>query len=89
MVKRQDQGKINVRLKQINHNHNQNYNSMGFDTIEINLVMILIVTPDCLHTVVKSVVDIVLLQYLRIIHALYCRIPVPALFTLHDLLSLV
>ena len=33
-VERQGQGKINVRLKQGDHN----YNSMGFDTIEINLV---------------------------------------------------
>ena len=32
-VKRQGQGKI----KQNNHSHN--YNTMGFDTIEINLVL--------------------------------------------------
>ena len=37
-VERQGQGKINVRLKQSNHNNNPNYNLMGFDTIEINLV---------------------------------------------------
>ena len=36
-VERQGQGKINVRLKQSNHNHK--YNLMGFDTIEINLVL--------------------------------------------------
>ena len=30
---------INVRLRQSNHNHNHNYNVMGFDTIEINLVL--------------------------------------------------
>ena len=37
-VQRQGQGKINVRLKQSNHNNNHYYNLMGFDTIEINLV---------------------------------------------------
>ena len=31
---------INVRLKQSNHNHNHNNNLMGFDTIEINLVVL-------------------------------------------------
>jgi len=36
----QGQGKINARLKQMNHNHNHHYNSMGFDTFEINLVFI-------------------------------------------------
>ena len=40
-VEIQEQGKINVRLRQSNHNHNHNYNSMGFDTIEINLVQVL------------------------------------------------
>ena len=39
-VERQGQGKINVRLKQMNHNHNHNYNLMGFDTVEIYLVLI-------------------------------------------------
>ena len=39
MVERQGQGKINVRLRQSNHNHNHNFNLMGFDTIEINLVL--------------------------------------------------
>ena len=39
MVEIQGQGKINVRLRQSNHNHNHNYNLMGFDTIEINLVI--------------------------------------------------
>ena len=38
-VERQGQGKINVRLKQSNHNNNHNYNLMGFDTIEVNLVL--------------------------------------------------
>ena len=28
-----------VGLKQSNHNHKYNYNLMGFDTIEINLVL--------------------------------------------------
>ena len=37
---RKGQGKINVRLKQSNHNHNQNL--IGFDTIEINLVLNLV-----------------------------------------------
>ena len=36
-VEREGQGKINVRLKQSNHNHD--YNLMGFDTIEINLLV--------------------------------------------------
>ena len=40
-VERQEQGKINVRLKQNNHNHKRNYNLMGFDNIEINLVVII------------------------------------------------
>ena len=31
--------KLAFQLKQSNHNHNQNYNLMGFDTIEINLVL--------------------------------------------------
>ena len=31
-------GKINVRLKQSNHNRNHNYNSMGFETNLINQV---------------------------------------------------
>ena len=38
-VKRQGQGKINVKSNQSNTNHNHNYNLMGFDTIEINLVL--------------------------------------------------
>ena len=36
------QGNINIRLKQSNHKHNHNYNLMGFDTIEINLVFLII-----------------------------------------------
>ena len=31
--------KLAFQLKQSNHNHNQNYNLMGFDTIEINLLV--------------------------------------------------
>ena len=39
-VEREGQGKINVRLNQSNHNHNYNYSLMGFDKIEINLVLL-------------------------------------------------
>ena len=39
-VERQFQCKINLKLRQSNHNHNHNYDLMGFDTIEINLVML-------------------------------------------------
>ena len=39
-VERKGQGKINIRLKQSNHNHN--YNLLGFDTIDINLVVSII-----------------------------------------------
>ena len=42
-IERQGQGKINVRLKQRNHYHNHNYNSMGFDVVEINLVLMVFV----------------------------------------------
>ena len=38
-VERQGQGKTDVRLKQSNHSHN--YNLTGFDTIEINLVLVI------------------------------------------------
>ena len=34
------QGKVKVRSRQRKHNLNLNYNLMGFDTIEINLVVI-------------------------------------------------
>ena len=39
---RQGQGKVKVRLRQRKHNLDLNYNSMGFDTIEINLSSILL-----------------------------------------------
>ena len=35
------QRKVKVRSRQRKHNLNRNYNLMGFDTIEINLVMTL------------------------------------------------
>ena len=35
----QGHGKVKVRLRQHKHNINLNYNLMGFDTIEINLVL--------------------------------------------------
>ena len=35
---KQGPDKVNLRLRQSNHNLNLNYNLMGFDTIEINLV---------------------------------------------------
>ena len=37
---RRGQGKVKVRPRQCKHNLNLNYNLMGFDTIEINLVII-------------------------------------------------
>ena len=37
---RKGQGKVKVKSRQHNHNLNLNYNLMGFDTIEINLVFI-------------------------------------------------
>ena len=40
-VERQGQVKINVRLRQSNHKNIHNYNLMGFDTIEINLVSLI------------------------------------------------
>merc|ERR1739842_237886 len=36
---RQGQGKVKIRSRQCKHNLNRNYNLMGFDTIEINLVI--------------------------------------------------
>ena len=36
---RQGQGKVKVRLRQCKHNLDLNYNLIGFDTIEINLVV--------------------------------------------------
>ena len=37
---RRGQGKVKVKSRQHNHNLNRNYNLMGFDTIEINLVIL-------------------------------------------------
>ena len=36
---KQGQGKVKVRSKQRKHKLKRNYNLMGFDTIEINLVI--------------------------------------------------
>ena len=36
---RRGQGKVKVKSSQYSHNLNRNYNLMGFDTIEINLVV--------------------------------------------------
>ena len=36
------QGKVKVRSRQLKHNLNRSYNFMGFDTIEINLVVLVI-----------------------------------------------
>ena len=38
---KQGPGKVKVRWRQSKHNLDLNYNLMGFDTIEINLVLIL------------------------------------------------
>ena len=45
---RQGQGKMNVRLKQSSQSHN--YNLMGLDTIEINLVFLIIGLRKFLNT---------------------------------------
>ena len=62
----QGQEKINVRLKQSNCNSNHNYNLMGFDTIEISLVLpiffahiffnlnVSVATPKILFTIKKN-----------------------------------
>ena len=36
---KQGQGEVKARSRQRKHNLNRNYNLMGFDTIEINLVV--------------------------------------------------
>ena len=38
-TKKQGQSKVKVRWRESNHNLDLNYNLMGFDTIEINLVV--------------------------------------------------
>ena len=43
---RRGQGKDKVRSRQCKYNLNRNYNLMGFDIIEINLVLFLLIEKD-------------------------------------------